>query len=143
MGAVAFNTSWRVVGRRKEQKVQTIMKSFIFGFLLSLLLASANCSSLKDRDSCEATCAAQGGGPVCDVNGRQFPNRCDAEQCAKTKVAFEGPCIAAMQDNCICTQDMKPVCGMDNITYDNKCKMDCAKVIMECDRACPCWGIES
>ena len=64
-----------------------IMKSFVSGFLLSLLLASANCNSLKvpvlDRDSCEAACAAQGGGPVCDVNGRQFPNRCDAEQCAK------------------------------------------------------------
>ena len=65
-----------------------MMKSFVASVLLSFLLASAvSSNSLKsvDRATCEEECAAQGGSPVCDVNGMQFPNRCNAENCASVR----------------------------------------------------------
>jgi hypothetical protein len=32
----------------------------------------------------------------------------------------------------------KPVCGVDDKIYSNKCKADCAKVKIKCEGRCPC-----
>lgn len=119
------------------------MRSFVASLLLSLLFASscdlATSAAAAERATCEAKCGT-GGTPVCDVNGMQFINRCIAENCASTTVAFEGPCTSAMGENCNCPKMRDPVCGMGGTTYNNECEMKCANVIMECEKECPCWG---
>ena len=33
---------------------------------------------------------------------------------------------------------MHPVCSVDGITYDNKCKAECAGAEVQCKGNCPC-----
>merc|ERR1712045_162282 len=66
----------------------------------------------------------------------QYPNRCNAENCASTTVEFEGPCTAEM-GNCNCPKTMDKVCGMDDRTYNNECEMKCNNVIMESTENAP------
>ena len=38
----------------------------------------------------------------------------------------KGPCPDPK--GCVCTKRQQPVCGVDNVTYDNRCQLDCAWV---------------
>ena len=40
----------------------------------------------------------------------------------------KGPC--PNPKGCVCTKRQQPVCGVDSITYDNRCQLDCAWVYL-------------
>ncbi|KAH3725065.1 serine protease inhibitor dipetalogastin-like [Dreissena polymorpha] len=56
-----------------------------------------------------------------------------------TKLFFiAAVCLMAIgADACICTMDYRPVCGVDGITYDNLCELNCESVQKKHDGACP------
>ena len=38
----------------------------------------------------------------------------------------------------ICPKDIYPVCSVNGVTYDNKCKAECALAKVQCHGKCPC-----
>ena len=42
---------------------------------------------------------------------------------------------------CICTLEFSPVCGLDKVTYSNRCQAGCAKAEVKCEGECPCPNI--
>ena len=41
-------------------------------------------------------------------------------------------------DSCMCTRDFTPVCGVDTVTYSNRCLAECIAVSVKCEGECPC-----
>ena len=41
-------------------------------------------------------------------------------------------------DSCMCAKDFTPVCGVDKVTYSNRCMADCVTVSVQCEGECPC-----
>ncbi len=77
----------------------------------------------------------------CRVHGRRLLRRClenggELEQCrAEARMATEA-CIEANCSSCICPDIYAPVCGVDGMTYGNRCEASCADV--EIDHEGPC-----
>lgn len=61
---------------------------------------------------------------------------------SETDIQCEGLCpcerSVAVPNECVCTMEFKPVCGVNNETYGNKCGANCAKVPVACNGECPC-----
>lgn len=70
--------------------------------------------------------------PVCGVDGKTYSNRCVSAEQNKIKVAYEGECKSGKENAAIpksipeatavsCSKDYIPVCGTNNLTYQNSC----------------------
>merc|ERR1712032_378441 len=87
--------------------------------------------------------------PVCGKNGKSYPNAC-AAKCAGVEVTANGPCKqkpkttttktttpkATTPKGCVCTKEIKPVCGKNGKTYPNACVAKCADVQVIADGPC-------
>lgn len=85
--------------------------------------------------------------PVCASNGVTYMNLCILKECTNVQRISSGACGATnfvpptMEISCPCTPfSFQPVCGQDNVTYQNKCVALCAGVLVEAQNAClrPC-----
>lgn len=73
---------------------------------------------------CDCTPEAK---PVCDKDGKQFPNICECE-CAGGQGCDRKMCkVKNCEEECD-QEDFEPVCGEDNKTYSNKCMAKCGGV---------------
>merc|ERR1712032_64030 len=87
--------------------------------------------------------------PVCGKNGKSYPNAC-AAKCAGVEVTANGPCKqkpkttttktttpkATTPKGCVCTKEIKPVCGKNGKTYPNACVAKCAGVEVSANGPC-------
>ena len=52
------------------------------------------------------------------------------------RLKYEGKCQKYVPQDCGCLEIYNPVCGIDNITYDNHCKMRCKGMQMSSFGVC-------
>ncbi|XP_017782597.1 PREDICTED: serine protease inhibitor dipetalogastin-like [Nicrophorus vespilloides] len=73
--------------------------------------------------------------PVCGSDGRTYGNlcglKCEQRTDSTLTLAYHGECKAVVEKRseelCFCTDDLRPVCGTDAVTYDNQCLLGCAR----------------
>lgn len=95
--------------------------------------------------ACDGSCAHCTSEPatVCDVSpegaGNEYQNSCYA-QCSGVTQWQAGTCDEVAGDldaaTCGCTDASDPVCGVDGITYDSMCLLECADSPMAYTGAC-------
>lgn len=84
--------------------------------------------------------------PVCSLSGVTYMNLCVLTSCPGTNMTSMGPCGKSnyvppqVPQQCPCPFDFNPVCGQDQITYQNQCTALCAGVLVKSTNACiqPC-----
>ena len=89
--------------------------------------------------------------PVCAENGVTYQNLCVLKKCANVRRVSSGACGATnyiaptIPIACSCQYKFSPVCGTDNITYQNQCIALCAGVLVSaqnaCQRPCGCTAV--
>ncbi len=47
------------------------------------------------------------------------------------------PCVGTPQEDCVCYEIYAPVCGCNDVTYDNDCLAECAGVMDYTQGPCP------
>ena len=80
------------------------------------------------------SCAADGV-QVCATDGMEYPNSGCGLFCTGYEVVCEGPCPCA---DCPCPMNKAFVCGVNGVSYRNRCFAACADMPIACDGKCPC-----
>lgn len=84
--------------------------------------------------------------PVCSSSSVTFMNLCVVEKCSNTNFISFGTCGSSNcvppqnTQQCPCTFDFTPICGNDNVTYQNQCVALCGGATLKTQNACvqPC-----
>lgn len=82
--------------------------------------ADGRCTDVVAPPDCDAQAE------VCASDGQTWPNRCRAEQ-AGLQVVSEGPCDRPPPPECVCSDEVEPVCSVTHRTYVNACRLACAE----------------
>lgn len=77
--------------------------------------------------------------PICASNNRTFGNvcefNCQKKRDSELSIRYNGECHDDVQKvsketslgNCVCSRELKQICGSNNVTYSNQCTFDCAR----------------
>eukprot|EP00299_Pterocystis_sp_00344_P004659 c15929_g1_i1.p1 GENE.c15929_g1_i1~~c15929_g1_i1.p1 ORF type:complete len:423 (+),score=103.97 c15929_g1_i1:42-1310(+) len=100
------------------------------------------------KDERLAKCECRGAyTPVCGADRTTYPSVCYAS-CVGVALLHAGPCrsdethtVATDMDEvrdplCFCSLIEKPVCGVDGVTYTNRCFADCVHMRVKADGPC-------
>lgn len=97
---------------------------------------SLNIKFYGNCDDAECVCT-QEYSPVCGSDDRTYANDCllNCERSHRNDliIKYYGECVDEIHvpeerdDDCVCTQEYFAVCGSDDQTYDNECKLNCEK----------------
>lgn len=88
--------------------------------------------------------------PVCGADGVTYGSECMADgadiacqgscPCADgaTAAGIDAGAMDAGGDTSLCISMIKPVCGVDDVTYPNQCQAEVSGAAVQCNGECPC-----